>query len=272
MSVLSIERQRVDPPASLPVERLSVSSLNLFSRCPSAWARRYLLHEIEPPSGRMVLGSAAGAALAQHFGRIIETGVGLSTEELLDEFASGWDGRCGREEVIWGTDSAGALKDSGAAALALYHTTIAPGVIPSTVEREFHMTWPDAPFALVGFIDLETVDGAVVDFKLGAQRMTADKAAAELQPTVYLAARRAEGNPATGFEYHAMARTRKPSAEIVPAPRTERQLDLLTHRVFSIARSMEWRWLNDCWQGTPPDLAWLCRSCSAVDCAWRLAG
>jgi hypothetical protein len=269
---ITVDRLTVDPPDSLPVEYLSVSSLNLFIRCPMAWKRRYVDKLLQPPSGKMVLGSAAGAALAQHYGAQIETGVGLSTEALLDEFSGGWDGRCGREEVIWGADTAGALKDSGAAALALYHATIAPGVIPSTVEREFQMTWPDAPFALTGFIDLETVDGAVVDFKLGASRLSADKAAAELQPTVYLAARRAEGNPATMFQYHAMARTRKPTAEIVAAPRSERQLDLLTQRVFSIARAMQWRWLHDCWAGAGPDVAWMCRSCSAPGCDWRLLG
>jgi hypothetical protein len=271
MSVLELARQAIiEPPSSLPVDHLSVSSLNLFARCPMAWKLRYVDKVLEPPSGKMTLGGAAGAALAQHYGRQIETGEGLSTADVLDEFSAEWDGRVDREEVFWGSDTPGGLKDSGVAALAIYHAVIAPTVIPSTVEREFSLTWPDAPFELTGFLDLETVDGAVADYKMTGQRWSAEKAAAELQPTVYLAARRAEGNPATGFAYHTMVRTKKPSAELVPAPRTERQLDLLTHRVFSIARAMQWRWLNDCWAGAGPDVAWLCRSCSAPDCAWRL--
>jgi hypothetical protein len=270
MSVLSIDRIEVEPPDSLPVEYLSVSSLNLFTRCPMAWKLRYIDKLTEPPNGKMLLGGAAGAALAQHYGLQIETGQGLTTAEVLDEYVSEWDHRTSREEVIWGTDQAGALKDSGIAALALYHSLIAPAVIPSTVEREFSLSWPGAPFTLTGYLDLETIDGTICDYKMTGQRWSADKAAAELQPTVYLAARRAEGNPATAFHYHAMVRTKKPVAEVVDAPRTERQLDLLTHRVFSIARSMQWRWREDCWAGTPPDLAWLCRSCSAVDCDWRL--
>jgi hypothetical protein len=272
MSVLALERVVVDPPDSLPVAYLSVSSLNLFSRCPLAWKRRYVDKISEPASGKMLLGSAAGAALAQHYGTRIETGTGFTTTELLDEYAAEFELRSGREEIIWGADNPGLLKDSGVAALALYHLQIAPIIIPSTVEREFELSWPGVGFKLTGFIDLETVDGAIVDYKMTGQRWSAEKAAAELQPTVYLAARRAEGNPATGFDYHAMVRTKKPSTEIVPATRTERQLDLLTHRVFSIARAMQWRWLNDCWAGTPPDLAWLCRSCSARDCDWRLTG
>jgi RecB family exonuclease len=271
MTALTIARPAlIAPPDSLPVAYLSVSSLNLFSRCPLAWKRRYVDKLTEPPSGKMVRGSAAGAALAQHYGRQIESGEGLSTSDVLDEYAAEWDHRRDREEVIWGTDQPGILKDTGMAALALYHREIAPTITPVSVEREFALSWPDAPFQLTGFLDLETADDEVGDYKLGAQRLSADKAAADLQPTVYLAARRAEGNPASAFRFHAMAATKKPSAELVAAPRSERQLDLLTHRVFSLARAMQWRWLNDCWAGTPPDLAWLCRSCAAPDCAWRL--
>lgn len=270
MSAITLARPAViDPPTSLPVEHLSVSSLNLFTRCPEAWKRRYVDKQSEPPSGKMLTGGAAGAALAQHYGTQIETGEGLSTSDLLDEYAAEWDQRSEREEVLWGAEKPGALKDTGMAALALYHREISPTITPVSVEREFSLTWPDAPFALTGFLDLETDDDEVADYKSTGQRLSAEKAAAELQPTVYLAARRAEGHPAS-FRYHTMVRTKKPTAELVPAPRSERQLDLLTHRVFSIARAMQWRWLNDCWAGTPPDLAWLCRSCSAPNCAWRL--
>jgi hypothetical protein len=71
---------------------------------------------LDPPNGKMVRGSAAGAALAQHYGRQIETGEGLSTSDVLDEYCGEWDHRCDREEVIWGTDNQGALKDAGLAA------------------------------------------------------------------------------------------------------------------------------------------------------------
>lgn len=265
-----IPRPAVEPPESLPVAYLSVSSLNLYRRCPEAFKRRYIDHEVDQSNGKMLLGGAAGAALNQHYGYVLERGYGLSTDDLLDEYASEWEDRTGREEVLWGTDTAGALKDSGAAALALYHRVIAPGVVPVSVEREIELTWPDAPFHLTGYLDLETADGQVCDFKLTGQRWSQDKADAELQPTVYLAARRAEGNPASGFQYHALVRTKKPSAEIVSTERSERQLDLLTDRVFTIARSIEWRWLNDCWEGAGPDVAWLCRGCGHEGCDWRL--
>lgn len=257
----------VDPPAQLPVDYLSLSSIKKFAMCPEKWRRHYLEHDPEPSSGKMVLGTSAGAALAQHYGAQIETGVGISTEELLDEFSTKWEDSL--DDVDFGTDTPGELKDSGARALTLYHTSRAPSITPVAVERDFELQWPGVEWKLTGFIDLETAANRVVDYKLAAKRMSEQDARADLQPTVYLAARRAEGNPAAGFDFHVMARTKAPSAEIVPAPRSDRQLDLLSARVFSIAKEIAWRCETDTWIGASP-MTWFCGSCRYENCAWRL--
>lgn len=270
MSVLTLDLPRIDPPEILPVAYLSKSSLALYERCPQAFKARYIDKLTEPTNGKMTLGKAAGAALAQHFARQLETGTGMTTEELLDEYADDWSERTDREDIVWETEP-GPLKDKGAETLRVYHREIAPDIVPVSVEREFELSWgPDVPFVLTGYLDLETAAGAVVDFKSTDKRWGEDKVNAETEPTIYLAARRAEGHPASRFEYHLLIRTKQATAQVVPTERTDRQLDLLTHRVFSIARSIEWRWINDVWQGTGPDAAWLCRSCGyKTDCPWR---
>lgn len=268
MSVLDLARPRVDPPAVLPVDYLSLSSLRLFMRCPESWRRRYIDHNPEPPSGKMVLGGAAGAALAQHYGRQIESGQGLSTDDLVDEFASEWEDRIDREEVDWRKDTPGALKDSGVGALRLYHVAVAPRVVPVSVEREFELSWPGVDWRLTGFLDLESADGRLGDYKLSARRLSQADADADLQPTVYCAARRAEGNPAAGFDFHVMARTKQPTVEVIDTPRTDRQLDLLTDRIFTLAREIHWRTENDVWSGAPPG-TWFCSTCRH-DCPLRL--
>lgn len=272
MSVLSIDRVHIDPPESFPIAHLSKSSLALYERCPAAWKARYIDKRSEPSSGAMTRGKAIGAALSQHFARQIETGQGMSREELLDEYSDDWSERTEREEVQWGEEAPGELKDRGARMLAVYHRDIAPTVEPVAVEREFELSWPDCPFALTGYIDLETAAGAVVDFKATSYKWAQAKADGEFEPTIYLAARRAEGDPAERFDYHLLVATKAPQALVVASRRSERQLDLMSYRVFSIARSIEWRWLNDCWQGAGPDSAWLCRRCGHRDgCAWRRA-
>src|SRR6185437_3432804 len=161
-----------------------------------AWRRKYIEHAYEPPNGKMLLGRAAGAAEAQHFGHLLESGDGLTADDVLDEFSSQFDGQIAREaEVNWQGEQPGPLKDAGVAALRIYHAAIAPSVEPMSVERKFELTWPGVEWGLTGYLDLELVDGAVCDLKMSKSRCSADKAAAELQPTVYLAARRAEGDP-----------------------------------------------------------------------------
>jgi hypothetical protein len=270
MSTLTLNPNvSVDPPPRLPVDYLSLSSLRTFQMCPEKWRRHYIEHQPEPSSGKMTLGSAAGAALAQHYGLQIETGQGLSTDDLVDEFAAEWEDRITREDVDLEGELPGVMKDSGVAALRLYHAAIAPHVSPVSVERGFSLSWPGVEWKLTGFLDLETADGAVADYKLSGKRMSELAARGELQPTVYLAARRAEGNPATGFAFHVMARTKQPTVEIVPAPRSERQLDLLTSRIFNLAKEISWRCETDTWMGASP-MTWFCGSCRYTDCDWRL--
>jgi hypothetical protein len=270
MSVLALNPNvRVDPPARLPVDYLSLSSLKKFQMCPEKWRRHYIDHEPEPSSGKMVLGSSAGAALAQHYGRQIETGEGISGEELLDEFCAEWEDRIGREEVDYGSDTPGELKDSGARALGLYHSGTAPGIVPVSVEREFELSWPGVEWRMAGFLDLETAAGRVGDYKLGSKRMSDGDVRADLQPTTYLVARRAEGNPAAGFDFHVMARTKTPTVTIMPAPRSEAQLDLFTDRVFALAVEIDWRCQTGSWMGAPP-MTWFCGNCRYANCKWRL--
>lgn len=270
MSTLTISPNvTLDPPARLPVEYLSLSSLKQFQMCPEKWRRRYIEHDPEPSSGKMVLGSSAGAALAQHYGTVIETGEGIPTEQLLDEFATEWEDRRGREDVDYQGEAPGEMKDSGARALSLYHRVEAPKITPVSVEREFELQWPGVDWKVIGFLDLETADGRIADYKLSGKRMAQRDAAADLQPTMYLTARRAEGDPATGFDFHVMARTKQPTVEIIDTPRSERQLDALTARIFQVAREIEWRWETGNWMGAAP-MTWFCAGCRYNDCAWRL--
>jgi hypothetical protein len=247
----------VDPPAVLPVEHLSVSSLNLLARCPERWRRRYLEREYEPANGKMILGSAVGAAEAQHYSQVIDTGEGYTLEQVQDEFSSEWEDRTEREQIEWGSDNAGELKDSGIASIDAYHTQVAPLIIPTSVERQFSVTWPGVAWDLTGFLDLEESDGTVADLKVRGKKLSRMDADHDLQPASYLYARRAEGNPAPRFDFHTMVRTKRPYAEVVSTGRTDAQLDAFADRVFAAAAEIAWRTEYDVWTGAAPG-GWWC--------------
>lgn len=261
---------RVDPPAVLPVPTLSLSSIRLFMQCPERWRRRYLEREYEPVTGRMLLGSAVGAAEAQHYSRVLETGEGLSVEDVLDEFAAEFDERAGRDTIDWEGDKPGELKDSGASVLAAYHQRVAPLVVPVSVEREFNLSFRGVEWSVTGFMDVEDVDGRVRDLKVRGKRLSQREADTDLQPAVYLLARRAEGSPATGFVFDTMVRqARGPLAEPIMSARSDEQLDRMVDRLFAVAAEIAWRAENDQWNGAAPG-TWFCSRCGYHDCKWRL--
>lgn len=249
----------LDVPSVLPegLTHLSVSSLSTLAKCPEKWRRQYLERQYEPPSGKMILGSSAGAAETQHYAHVIEDGEGLTGEQVLDLFSDEWEERTSREDVDYGTDTPGALKDSGAAALGLYHSLIAPVTVPVSVEREFNVRFDECEWVLTGFLDLEEADGAVGDLKMRGKKPNPADAKSDPQPSAYLLARRAEGNPASSFRFHNSIRTKQPSAYVEETTRTDNQLDAFAARVLAGASEIEWRTRTDNWTGAPP-MSWWC--------------
>lgn len=251
-------------PRALPVGHLSVSSVNAYLKCPLKWKRRYIDRDYEPPGGKMILGSSVGAAEAHAYQEQIDTGQRPPTEHVLDLFADEWEDRTSREEIAWESDKPGQLKDDGIAVVKAYDLTIAPSVTATHVEREFTLQLEGVDWSFTGFFDVEQDDGAVADLKVRGRKLSPGDAAVDLQPTAYMLARRAEGNPAPAFRYHTMVRVKQPYAEIVPTVRTDRQLDAFVDRLYGIAAEMHWRLENDVWQGAVPGSWW----CSEKFCGY----
>lgn len=242
---------------NLPVDRLSVSSLNTYVQCPERWRRRYILREYEPPSGAIVVGKAAHAAEQQSDATWIESGEPLDTEAVLDHFADEFDLAAEDDEVDWGSEKPGAYKDTGAGALRAYHRDIVPVMAaPERSEREAWLTVDD--IELIAYLDVELADGTVVDRKVTKQRFGQDKADRSAQATCYSAIRRAEDGEIPGFDFHAMVRGKsKQYAEVVSTTRTDAQLDWFVQRIYDTAQEIEWRTEADHWAYAPDD-AWYC--------------
>jgi hypothetical protein len=254
----------LDPPKSLPIESLSISSINLFSRCPEKWRRRYLENQYEPASGSMVLGSAVGAAAGSNYQEKIQTMVDQPLERVLDTYADEFELRKEQEEIDWGRDKPGTLKDSGTDVLTIYQEIVAPTTFPTAVERKFELSFPEVDWTFKGYIDLEDL-GSVSDLKVRRARMNQNDADSDPQATAYLLARRAEGNPARSFNFHTMVRTKQPYTEQVPTARSDQQMDNFINRLYRVATEMVWRTENEAWQGAPPGAWW----CSKTMCAWH---
>lgn len=248
----------IEVPKSLPVEHLSHSSINLLRMCPEKWRRRYLLREYEPPSGNLIVGKATHGAAAVNYGQKIESGTDLSTADVLDAYADEWKQQVAESENIdWGDAHPEAIRDTGAETLKLYHQLIAPETQPVSVERQFTLHMGDADWTFTGYIDLEEKTGAVSDLKSKGRRLLQKDADSDMQAGSYLLARRSEGNPASGFNFHTLVRKSKPEVEVIRTKRSDGQLDSVAHRIVAAAREIAWRAEYDVWDGAPPG-SWLC--------------
>jgi hypothetical protein len=249
--------RELEIPRVLPVENLSVSSITTYLKCPEKWRRRYIDKEYEPPSGAMILGSAVGAAEGHAYQVQVDGEDRPTTQDVLDLYAAEFDYRSQQDEPDWGDAKPGEIKDTGVLAVKAYETKIVPTIKPVSVEREFRLSFDGVDWGVKGYLDLEDEDDEVDDLKVRKSKLGKTDADADIQPSMYLLARRAEESPARGFNFHTMVKTKTPYAEVVPTTRTDRQLDALIDRIYQVAAEINWRLETDNWGGAVPG-AWWC--------------
>lgn len=185
---------------------VSASSLSMFERCAEMWRRRYVLGEIEPPSGALVWGSADTKAHAVNFVQKIESHEDLSTDDVQGAFAALFDAEVDAAggDVDWRDDDPADLKDRGVALVATYHRQVSPRVQPTAVEERFELQLPGVPVPFIGYIDVETGPVAI-------ERKTA-KARSQSIPPWYrvqtMGYALAAGKP---VELHISAKTKTPA-------------------------------------------------------------
>jgi hypothetical protein len=250
----------------LPITALSVSGVRTLRQCPERWRRRYIEKDYEPPTGKMTLGKLVGAAETQSDHVWIDSGEPLGTDQVLDAYRDEWRST-DAGEVNWQGDAPSTLEDSGRSALRAYHRDVVSTMAaPVDAEREarLEVEHPDGSLVeFVAYVDVETEDGLVIDRKVTTKKWSQDQADADSQVDGYLAARRAEDNPASGFEFHPMVRTKAPYAqEPLETDRSDEQLDHFLLDLLGAADEIAWRMETDNWSFAP-DGAWWCgeKSC-----------
>ncbi len=228
-------------PVRLPVRSLSASSLERFERCPEQWRAHYLDGVREPPSVAMATGRAFGAAIAAYFQARID-GLALSAADVDDRLVGELEAAYAEAEPREKEDPERSREGARAATRA-YLERIAPGIEPVATERKVVFGFPDCEWQVVGYLDLETADGVVIDHKLGERHVAEGRAHTDAQATSYLLARALEGAPAAGFRFHSGVLRERRDAERWrllppdgPAGRTERQLEAFQARVAAVAR------------------------------------
>ena len=176
------------------ISYLSPSQIDMFSRCPEQWRRRYLESEIMPPGVALCLGGAVHAGAEIDLVEKIETGEDVPEEQVVDEAVAEYDRRVMEQGVYLSTEESeigigkvlGEGKDQAVALSRLWRREVAPVTMPAMVEHRGSVSPPElGGVDLLGILDLLTTDHVLDDLKTAKQRWQQDKAETETAPVIY---------------------------------------------------------------------------------------
>lgn len=249
------------------IDYLSYSSINLFLTCSHAWKLKYIDKEPQSVTPPLVFGSALhntieGYIANRHGDVEIDT-------SLVDMWNGNWNAAVEREpNCEWGADTPEQHFNEGIRLLSnpeLVHMVnrLTPLRDDSGLfmEREVFLRVPGVPVPIKGYIDIVTNDGVPGDFKTSAQQWSVDKARAELQPLVYLAALNQMGRnvPGLRFRHFVMTKTKQPKVQVLETQHTYDSIFWLYGLIQQVWRAIE----SESFVVNPH--AWLCgpKWCSA---------
>lgn len=171
-----LEKKWGDRPASgSPPGFISISSVDLYLRCPKAWEFRYLLKPEIPDRDDTPLrfGSALHKALELIYGQYLREGVFPDVMEVGGFVEQGM-----LSTGPWGPAEKVKLTQEGFKLVNNFLATGGRAIRPVLSELQFLLMGP-SDLKIVGAIDLTTVD-SVRDFKVTWHPRTLDKASDQL--------------------------------------------------------------------------------------------
>lgn len=229
------------------IQYLSYSSINLFLTCGEAWRRKYIAKEPQSSTPALVFGSALHntieAYIAQRHGDVeVDT-------DLVTMWAGNWRAAVEREpNCEWGADTPEEHCNEGVRLLSNPELQrMVDRLTPLRddkglfMERKIELRVPGVPVPIIGYIDIVTNDGVPGDFKTSAQMWSNDKAKAELQPLVYLAALNQMGRnvPGLRFRHYVMTKTKQPKVQVLESIHTYDSILWLFGLIQQVWRAIE---------------------------------
>lgn len=217
------------------VNYISVSQLKQFLFCPVAYFKIYYEGaDRMPPNIYMIYGSAIHEALAMNFKEKIRLKKDIPLQEVKNVFRNYMYLECKKERIGFPQD----MIDEGYFSLENYMSNVAPTIQPISVEEKFEIKLKNFPFTIMGYIDVITEDGLVIDHKSAGKswrstwrQPTVDK---DIQLTLYAVAyRKLFKKRESGLCIDVLPRDPKIPYHRIKTHRTDKQvkdlLDLMTN-------------------------------------------
>jgi hypothetical protein len=247
---------------------LSISAIEMLSKCGEQYRRRYVNGEKIPPAVAMIVGRGVDRSVDKNLTSKMTAKILLPVEEVRDTARDAvveeWD-RGGvslnDEEVKAGVKAVKAAAIDKAVRLSTLHAEkAAPPLNPTHIQRKWTVELKGYPRDLTGVIDIQEGSEAVRDTKTAAKSPREDEAALSDQLTLYaLAGKVLDGRVPDKVALDYLVDTQTPKHVIRESTRDDADFRVMLRRidtamlaidrgVFVPARQSDW-WCSLKWCG-----------------------
>jgi CRISPR/Cas system-associated exonuclease Cas4 (RecB family) len=175
----------------LPTGYLSVSQVQKYLKCPQQYEFRYVSKLPETKNGSLILGSAFHKGMQTASITKALQGEIMSTDDVLDVYSQAFDYSKENDEIEWGDDDPGLVKDNGTKMMAKYYEEYGSQIVPFVdaeglpfVERKH--TFEIVPgLKVFGIMDVITDDGFIRDYKTSSKSPSQNIIDEKIQLPVY---------------------------------------------------------------------------------------
>lgn len=229
-----------------PKPHLSISQLNMLSRCGEQYRRRYISREIIPPGIAMLVGSAVDRAVTRNLEERLNGRELLPVDAVAEIASAGYVARLDTTDVLLtedeesiGIDAArGRGQDKSVRLARLHAIELAPAIEPTHLQRKVEVDLTGYDYSLLGFIDIQE-RGAIRDTKTASKTPAADTADKDDQLTIYaLMAQVIDGAIPERLCLDYLIDTEQPKTKILHTARTVEDFHPLLRRVEVATRAL----------------------------------
>jgi len=193
----------------LPKPHLSMSQITQYLRCPACYKWKYV-DKIKPPlSPGMLRGRAVHNGIEFNSRVKMVRGTEATDDDLQDVVSTSFHQLA--PETDFQNEDPGKTLDSSIDLAYLYKREVSPQIMPWQVEQQYEIAFEDLDYTLMGYLDLITDDGTIIDFKTTKQRPSQHVLEGNIQLACYaLMYRTVHEEPETGVSFHYLVSKKTP--------------------------------------------------------------
>lgn len=193
-------------------QHISFSQARMWLRCQRQHWYRYGCGLVQPPSGAMVVGSAAHKGIEHHMTVKAITEKDPPWSEVGDVYSQAFDE--GAPDALWEGEDPGTAKDRGYMALERFHRDEAPQIVPAgpdLIERKIEVPLGTDEVNAQMILDLVDSGSNLLDFKTSSRKPSVVPADTVAQLRLYQYGANSIGMPVQGLRAVYLVTTKEPS-------------------------------------------------------------